>query len=363
MLSNAMIFLALVYLGAEPKEGIDPGQQLDSLLADYELTRDQFLTPESCFTIGYHRGSVGMPFGDEQVPQKDGKPVAELEGAIEGGYALGLEARELRLAPPPSLVYAAWKDGQIKPGEFDKWAATVDLKSAGNRLAVAVTVGSGKDARVIPAGTPVDVICDIEKDGVDHVVVTYDGLPLIIPNPSDSPRVVSADTAVAVASTKTKRATKTKESGDTAKTPRAPVERGPTLRDAIIHVIEGADGGPGPFQSNGKFASRVRARCVELGIGDKANTFMEKADRHVPYYLNIYKPEIDDAGTATGAGRLGVDEPKLAIVLKVEARKYFLRGEGLSDEARFAQIPEELRKKIEAAGDAIITVPKAAPAA
>lgn len=358
LFSSTMILLALTSLAVELTEGSDPKAVLDSTLSGYGLTVEQFLTEESCFSIGYHRGMSGSPFNDDQIPSKDGKPVSELESAVEQGYAIGLEARDVRLTPPPSLVYAGWKQGAIKPGQFDQWAAGLDL-SSGHRLASAITVGSGKDARTIPAGTPVDMLAETTKDGVPAVIVRYDGLPLIVPNPTDAPRIVTAATTITPVTEKRTRTTKPKTNADgTPKAPRAPTERGPTLRDAIVYVIEGRDGGPGPLQSNGQIASRVRARCVELGIGDKANTFMEKADRHSPYYLNIYKPETNEDGSAVvGAGRLGVEQPLAAIVFKIEARKYFLKGEGLTAEARYAQIPSELRAKIEAAGDTIIAVP------
>lgn len=359
MLSNIMIALALSSLAIEPAEGSDPKGTLNAALSNYGLTPEQFLTEESCFTIGYHRGMTGAPFSDDQVPSKDGKPATDLENAVEQAYSIGLEARDVRLAPPPSLVFAGWKAGAIKPGQFDQWAATVDL-SSGHRLAVALSVGSGKNARTIPAGTPVDVLTNVVKDGVDSVIVMYDGLPLLVPNPADSPRIVGASTTVAAATEKRGRApAKPKLNADgTPKPAKESVERGPTLREAIVYVIEGRDGGPGPLQSNGQIASRIRARCVELGIGEKANTFMSKADRHAPYYLNTYKPETsEDGSVVTGPGRLGVAKPLEAIVLKIEARKYFAKGEGLTAEARYAQIPAELRAKIEAAGDNVIPVP------
>lgn len=359
MLSSFMIALALASLAVEATEGSDPKATLDSTLSSYGLTAEQFLTEDACFTIGYHRGMAGTFFGDDQIPSEGGKPITALEQAVEQGYAIGLEARDIKLTPPPSLVFAGWKAGAIKPGQFGDWASTLDL-SAGFRLAVAITVGSGKDARTIPAGTPVDVLANVEKDGVASVVVMYDGLPLIVPNPADAPRIVAASTSVTVATEKKARApAKPKLNADgTPKAPKVATERGPTLRDAIVYVIEGKDGGPGPLQSNGQIASRVHARCVELGIGDKATTFMEKADRHAPYYLNIYKPETNEDGSAvTGPGRLGVDQPLEAIVLKIEARKYFVKGEGLAFDARYANIPAELRAKIEAAGDNVIAVP------
>ncbi len=360
MFSPIMILLALTSLGLEPVEGGDPATQLDAALKEYGLDTERFLTEEACFSIGYHRGMVGAPYSDEQIPTlADGKVDPVLEKAVEQGYPIGLEARELKLTPPPGLVFRAWKDGLIKAGEFEKWAATIDL-SAGNRLSVAITVGSGKTAQTIPAGTPVDVLAHVEKDGVDHVVVLYDGRPLIVPNPEDSPRVISANTAVTLVKAARKGATR-KTTGDaggtgTATTPRAPVERGPTLRDAIIYVAEGLDGGPGPLQSNGQFASRLQARCTEQGIGDKAATFVQKADKHVPYYLNIYGPAHDDSGVVVSPGRSGVEAPSLAVVLKIRVRKHFLKGEGLSFEARYAQIPADLRKEIEAAVESKETI-------
>jgi hypothetical protein len=367
MLSLVMISLALASLGVELSEGADPKATLDSTLEGYGLTSEQFLTEDACFTIGYHRGMIGAPFDDNQVPAADGKPITALERAVESGYAMGLEARDVKLTPPPSLVLAGWKTNAIKPGQFADWAATLDLSSS-HRLAVALTVGSGKDARTIPAGTPVDLLAETTKDGVAAVVVMYDGLPLIVPNPADAPRIIAASSAVVIASEKKARVSKPKVNADGTPKPakeKVAVERGPSLRDAIVYVIQGEDGGPGPLQSNSQIASRVRARCVELGIGDKAATFLKEADRHAPYYLNIYKPNTDDANVVTGPGRLGVTQVRAAILYKIESRKYFLKGEGLTAEARYANIPAELRAKIETAGDTIIVaeVKTAAPAA
>ena len=356
--SPSMIVMALVFLGLEPKEG-DASAQLDNALNDYDLDKDKFFTEPTIFAMGYHRGLSGAPFDDNCLPVgDDDKPLTVATEWICDAYTIALEAREAAAVPPPSMVYAAFKAGKIKPGAFAAWLATVDLKS-GHRLNQAVTVGSGSAARTIPAGTPVDILSETVKDGVPHVIVMFDGLPLIIPNPTDAPRVVSADTAVA-APAKERKARKVKEGGATTTTAKTPTERMPSLRDAIIHVLEGKDGGTGPLASNGVIAGRVKARCTELGIGDKAVTFVQKADKHVPYYCNIYGPEFDDAtNKPKTAGRLGVEKPLISVCLQCRARKYYNRGDGLTHEQRMAQIPKEVMAAIEAAGDQTYDVPKA----
>ena len=150
-------------------------------------------------------------------------------------------------------------------GSFVEWSRELNLEE-NHRLAHAVTIGSGKDAIVVPAGTPVDLLNeDVEKDGKPHVIVVYDGLPLIVPTPEDDPRIVSGDKAIAVK--KARKSGKPKEPG-------AARERGPALKDAINEVMEGKDGGPGPLQSNGQFAGRVLAAATRLGIRDKASAFV-----------------------------------------------------------------------------------------
>lgn len=327
-LSEKTILAALVLLSIEPAEGADPGEVLDDTLADFNLTRDSFMTEATMFACGYHRGLSVRSFNEDQIPTDGDKPSEPLSRALEDGYAYGLEARELALTPPPSLVFEAHQNEDVEWGGLVAWATALDLANS-HRLGQAIEVGSGKDAFVVPAGTPIDVINDgFEKDGVPHVIVGYDGLAMLVPNPDDSPRIVTGDTQIAPEKRRRKRKAGAKK-GKKA-------ERGPTLKQAIIDVLEGKDGGPGPLQSNGAFAGRVMKRARELGIGDKAAKFVQKADKHVPYYINCYKPGKNDE-----PGRLGVDSPLAWVVAAIQGRKYYLRADGPQDE-RVAQIPEEL---------------------
>ena len=228
-------------------------------------------------------------------------------------------------------MFAAFKSGDLTWGNFAEWASGQDLADS-KRLGHAVTVGSGKDAVIVPAGTPVDVLADdVEKDGVPHVIICWDGLPLIVPNADDAPSIVSGDTEVAPEKKRRKSSKKAKAKGEKR-------ERGPTLRQAIISVIESE---PGPLQNDGAFAGRVMATCAELGIRDKAGKFVAKAAKHVPYYLNSYKPNKNGE-----PGRLGVDNPLEHVIAAIEARKYYLRAEG-SHEDRLASIPDELIARME----------------
>lgn len=330
-LHQSTVLMMLTYLGVEAEEGEDLDSTLDESLAEYNLDRDQFLTRETCFSLGYHRGLAGRPFSDEQAPQGDDGPDKELMELIEDGYAYGLEARDLRLSPPPSLVLTAHDANELEAGMLAKWAEELDL-SEGQRLAHAINIGSGKSAVTVPAGTPVDVLGEAEKDGVPHTIVLFDGSALLVPNPEDASNIVSADTAVAPE----KKTRKGKKKSGGAKR-----ERGPTLKQGIIKVIEGGDGGPGPLQTNGQFASRVKAVCREMGIGDKAGKFVQQADRHVPYYLNCYRP------TKQGEpGRLGVEQPLAWVVAATVARKYYLRADG-SHEERMKAIPADLMSQME----------------
>jgi hypothetical protein len=332
----------LTFLGVEVEEGSDPNALLDDALGECNLTADQFVTEDTLFAMGYHRGLRAAAFDESEVPKSGDGADATLMAALEDGYGYGLEARDVSLTPPPSLVFEAHKSGVLKPGAMQSWAAGLDL-SSGHRLAQSITVGSGKTAATIPAGTPVDILTELD----DAYIVLYDGAALRLPNPTDAPSLVSADNRVAPE--RKTRARKTKESGTTtdgtAKEPKERKERGPTLKDAIIHVLERKDGGPGPLQSNGSFANRVLRRARELGIADKASKFVQQADRHVPYYLNCYKPEND--GTV---GRLGVEAPYVGTVARIEARRYFLKGDGLDEAARTAQVPEEIRAKFDVEG-------------
>jgi hypothetical protein len=337
-LTTATMLAMLTYLGFEATEGEDPEAQLTSKLDELDLTLDQFTTKETIFGLGYHRGLDARPFGDDQVPlADDGKgPNEDLMTVLEEAYGIGLEARELTKTPPPGLVYAGFEEGLIQPGAVAQWAATLDL-TEGFRLAVAVTVGSGKNAITIPAGTPVDLLGDTERDGASFKVVLFDGSPVIIPDAEDTPAVVSSDSAVAPQK-------KTRKSSGKKSGPKA--ERGPTLKSAIIFVAEGRDGGPGPLQSNGAFAARVAKKCRDLGIGDKSAMFLQKADRHVPYYLNIYKPAVDkETGEITGPGRQGIMKPLEWVVAAILSRSVYLRAEGDHD-AKIAAIADELQEKM-----------------
>lgn len=334
-LTLGTIQMMLTYLAIEPNEGDDPSDVLDDALSDYGLDRDSFVTEETCFAIGYHRGLQGRPFGDDQAPNDDGGPVKELMNAIEDGYGYGLEARDIvGLAPPPSLVFAAHKAGDIEIGNLAGWSSGLDLGADGlARLAQALTIGSGKDAVVVPAGTPVDILAATEIDGVDTLIVLYDGAPLRVPNPGDSPRLVAADTRI-----EPERKTRaSKKDGKKVAAKREPRERGSTLKDAIVYVIEGRDGGNGPLQSNGQLANRVMKRAREIGVGDKAGNFVQKADRHVPYYLNCYKPRKKDGGI----GRLGVEKPIQWVCDAISARSQYLKLDGDHDE-RVEQLPEDV---------------------
>jgi hypothetical protein len=352
MLTATTILAMLMYLAVEPVEG-DGNENLDLLngrLDDLGLSLDQFTTESNGFCIGYSRGLNNGTIADEQATVNEaGEPDAVFAAAIEEGFAFALEARDIKTPPASSLVYAAWKNGDIEPGAFATWAATQD-QSDGVRLAVAVTAGSGKNAVTIPAGTPVEQLAETEIDGVKNFVVLYDGAALLVPAPEDAPSpLISADNAVAPV----KKARKGSKGG----TRKAPADRGPTLKDAFIFVAEGLDGGPGPLATNGQIAARVRAKCRDLGIPDKASTFIAKADQHVPYYLNCYKPiKNKDTGEVTGPGRHKVMSPRVATIAKIEGRRYWLRANG-SEEERMAAIPEELRDLFDDA-EAVIEVPE-----
>lgn len=333
-LSTTAIIMAITFLGQELPEGSDPNAVLDDALGEYNLDRDQFMTEETLFACGYHRGLSSASFDpDVQVPQTDKGIDEALSIALQEGYACGLEARELTKTPPPSLVFAAFKSGELTWGNFAAWAAEQDLTET-NRLAQSITVGSGKEAVVVPAGTPVDIIAeDLEKDGVTHVIVSYDGLPLLVPNADDAPSIVSGDTEIAPERKRRKSGGAKKAGGSGAKR-----DRGPTLRDAIIAVIESD---PGPLQGDGAFAGRVMAKCAELGIREKATKFVAKAAKHVPYYLNSYKPTKDNH-----PGRLGVEEPLEHTIAKIEARKYYNKADGTHEE-KLKAIPEEFLSRFD----------------
>jgi hypothetical protein len=325
-LSNATAIICLALIGAEGVEGEEPTTTLDSALADHNLSVEQLLTEQNVFALGYHRGLAGAVFGAEQAPGEQGnegwEPNAELLQALDDGYALGLEARGVSLSPPPSVVYDAFKAGEITPGAFAAWAKPLDL-SSGFRLAATIQFGAGKAQTAVPAGTPIDMVMETTKDGVSAVIVGYDGGYLLVPSPEDSPAVVSADNEVT--------AKRRRKSGGTRKARAAgpKKERGPKLKE---------DGsGPGPLQDNGAFAARVRARCQELGIGDKARAFMLKADRHVPYYCNIYKPKQNGE-----YGRMGIEDPLAWVCAAIQHRSKFLRLDGESFEERLTNAPDEL---------------------
>ncbi len=347
----ATTLAALTYLGVEVQEDDDPESKLDETLADYGLDVAQFLTPETQFSMGYHRGLSGRLTDSNQFPVEgegaDAKPVESLATLVDDGFACGLEARDVPKTPPPSLVFAALQAGEFEFGGLAAWAASLDLTDQ-VRLATQVEVGSGKTAVVVPAGTPVDLIsADVEKDGVPHVIVGYDGLALLVPNADDAPRIVSGDEIVAAP--KKRRGGK---KGTKAKKPRA--ERGPSLKDLIIQVAEAKDGGPGPLQTNGQFASRLLALATKAGIRDKASKFMQKADRHVPYYLNIYKPKKDSE-----VGRMGVEKPFAWVIAAIEARKHYLKAikGGSSHDEALEQIPEDLRARLEDRETQVETTP------
>lgn len=348
-LTLTVVLAALTYLGQEVPEDITAEEartRLEDELAKVNLSSEQFLTDEALFAMGYSRGMQGAGYSEElQVPKgEDGTADRTLATALEDGLCFGLEARDVANPPPPSLVHAAFKSGALKMGQFGAWAQGLDLSTT-KRLAAALTVGAGKGQVVIPAGTPVDVLAEVEKDGVNHVVVAYDGVALIVPNPESDPRIVAGNVTVARASKAkggAKSPRKKKEGDAAAKEPKAKADRGPTLQSVIIDVIEGKDGGPGVLCTNGQFAARVVARARELGIGDKANMLVQKADKHVPYYIGCYRPSAK-----TGeVGRLGVEAPTAGQIAKIDGRKYYLQGEG-SHEERLARIPSELRAKFD----------------
>ena len=338
--TSASVLLMLAYIGAEPTEGTEEDNQniLDKSLDDAGLNVLQFCTEENGFCIGYHRGLVSGTFSDDQaIRNEDGDgPDATFLAAMEEGYATGLEAREVGAPPSPGVAFAAWKNGELEAGAIAVWAAGLNLEE-GWRLAVPVTAGSGKTAKIVPAGTPVSVLnSGFEKDGVNHIVVSYDGSALLIPAPEDAPNPLVAGNAV-VAQPKSTR--KTIKKGDGAKKQSAP--RGPSLKDAFIYVIEGHDGGNGPLATNGQIAGRVRKRSIELGIGDKSNTFVQKADKHVPYYCTGYKPlKNKETGEYSGPGRQGIDKPLQWVVTAIDARKYYIKAVGTHEE-KMMSIPDE----------------------
>lgn len=356
----ATTLAALAYLGVEvTDEDQDPNEVLDDTLGNYNLTTEQFLNEETCFAIGYHRGLGGRVFGDDDIPANAEGPDETIGRAMEEAFALGMEARSSSLTPPPSLVYAAWKAEELSMGSFVQWARALDL-SSNHRLAHSVTIGSGKEAVVVPAGTPVDVIDEsVNKDDQPHVIVCYDGLPLLIPNPEGDPRIVSGDTVIT-----TKRARKPGKPG--GKKSGAARQRGPALKDAITEVMEGKDGGNGPLQDNGQFAGAVLAAATRLDIRDKASAFVRKADRHVPYYCNCYKPLEEKDADKNPTGRLipnrtGVDKPLAWVVAGIKARKFYLKGDDLTHEERYAQIPEEYRDLIEAGKESLEVIELSIP--
>jgi hypothetical protein len=347
-LTLAVTLAALAYLGVEVPEGITPAEandKLDETLGDYNLTQEQFVTPEALFALGYQRGLVGGSFAEETEVPKDaeGKTDRSLADALEDGFSFGLEARNTPAAPPPSLVFAALKEGKLKTGGFGEWAKGLDLTGT-KRLAAALNVGSGKGAITIPAGTPVDVLAEgVVKDGVPHVVVGYGGVALIVPNPESDPKLVTGDVVVSKAKRKSPGTGTSKPRKPKAEGSAEPRERGPVLQAVIIDVIEGKDGGPGPLQDNGAFAGRVLALARERGIGAKASNFVAKADRHVPYYLNCYHPTKEGH-----TGRLGVATPLAHTVAAIKARKFFLSAPpGSTFEQRMAAVPPELRTMME----------------
>ena len=349
-LTTVTTLAALAYLGVEVGEDADPNEMLDNTLSDYGLDADQFMTEETVFSIGYHRGLGGRPLDSNQAPAEgegdDEKPVEALQQVMDDGFACGLEARDVAKTPPPSLVFAALKAEEFQFGGLAAWAAGLDLSDS-KRLGANIEIGSGKTAVVVPAGTPVDVIDDnIEKDGVPHVLVGYDGLALLVPNAEDAPKIVSGDEVVAAPKKGRKR-----KAG--AKKPKA--ERGPSLKDLIIKIAQGQDGGPGPLQTNGQFAARLLGEATAAGIREKATKFMQKADRHVPYYLNCYKPKKD----STEIGRLGVETPLTWVIAAIEGRKHYLKAikGGATHEDAVAAIPEDIRARMEDRESTVQTTP------
>ena len=341
-LTAATVSAMLTYLAVEPEEGADHLKVLDKTLKSYGLKRTQFVTEDTCFALGYHRGLNGRGFTPEQAPVNGDGADKDSMKVLEDGYGFGLESRDLPLTPPPSVVYAAYKDGSLQQGGMVRWVQGVNL-SGGRRLVRPLTVGSGKTAIVIPAGTPVDVLSeDVEKDGVPHLVVLFDGSPLLVPNPADAPAVVSADQRVVPEGKKRAAKARVAKEPKEPKAPREKKERGPTLRDCIIDVMEGADGGPGPFQGNGPFASRVRKLAQERGIGEAASTFIQKADKHVPYYLNCYVPTKDGE-----TGRMGVEKPLAWVVAAVKGRRAYLNCDAdVSHDDRILKLPDDIRNEL-----------------
>lgn len=351
-LTTVTTLAALAYLGVEVGEDADPNDLLDSTLSDYGLEADQFMTEETVFSIGYHRGLGGRPLDSNQAPAEgegdDEQPVEALQQVMDDGFACGLEARDVAKTPPPSLVFAALKNGEFEFGGLAAWAAGLDL-SESKRLGASIEIGSGKTAVVVPAGTPVDVIDDtIEKDGVPHVLVGYDGLALLVPNAEDAPKIVSGDELIAAPK-------KGRKGGKKAGTKKPKAERGPSLKDLIIQIAEGADDGPGPLQTNGAFASRLLALATKAGIRDKASKFLAKADRHVPYYLNCYKPKKD----TTEIGRLGVATPKIWVIAAIEGRKHYLKAikGGANHDEAIAAIPEDIMERMQDRDSTVETTP------
>lgn len=331
-MTRTMLLLMAVYIGLEPDEAeTEDGlkTQLEENLGQYNLTIDEFGTEATMFALGYHRGLTSRPYDQADMAGDN----ASLASAIEAGFGFGLEARGLPTPPPPSLVHEAWKSGAVVWGGLQAWASTLDL-STSHRLSVALAVGSGKTGTTIPAGTPVDVLdASIEKDGVNHAVVVYDGVALLVPNPDDAPRLVPGDTVVNSAPTKTRAK---RASGKKTGERKAPADRGPSLRDIILAVFEGEDGGPGPLATDVEIGQRVSMLARERGIGDKANTFLQKSDRHVPYYLGIYRPK--DNGEVN---RYNVENPLAWVVKAIMHRRDFLNNQlSDKDKAEIASLRE-----------------------
>ena len=337
-LTLLMCLSALVFLGSEVPE--DTSEESARALvaekfAELGLNPDDLLTEPTMFTMGFHRGLSGRAIKvATDLPVGHGK--AELN-AFENGVGFGIEARDLAVAPPPRLLYAAFQTGEVKWGGLAEWtsARAEELKS-GFRLKAALTVGSGKTQVVVPAGTPVDVLNNgFDKDGVNHIIVAYDGLALIVPSPSSDPAIVSADTVLTKAAAPRKASARKQKDGQPS-APREKVERGPTLHDVIVDVLEGADGGPGMLDTNVGISQRVFALARERGISEKAQTFLAKPEKHAPYYAGAYAPI--KVGTA---GRLNVLNPLEWVIAAAQARKFYLRASGTHEE-RLKAIPPEL---------------------
>lgn len=343
-----LIPLVLAGLGVEAPADAD-ADAIDKLIAsrsaELGVNASDLLTEEAAFNFGYTRGLSGGSYNEKMVLTDGDKPSAVILGAIDEGFAFGIEARSVTTPPPSAIVWAAFKAGTLKSGGLSKWMSTVDL-SGSWRLGVAITVGSGGSSVVYPAGLPVQLQNTTELNGVTTHVILIDGIYVLVPAPADSPAaLVPATQSIAkAAATKERKASTRKPASADGGQAKVAEPKAKSLRDAIVYVAEGGEDnqGPGPLQSDDEFALAVRAVCVEWGIPDKARTFVQKAAAHVPYYLNSYGPKTKEGESV--AGRLAVTNPALWVIAAIRERKHY-KNETTFD-GRLARLTESTRQLV-----------------